>query len=516
MFKFIRTICLPVFKREIQGVAPTQLAKNDASSNPQEKEKEPVAWEVPIQGYITRVKPRRLDRWLDAAVRWSGSEYVFFTILAGILVWVFLSIPFHDSLTWQALISDVQAILSYVFDSFLMRQQLNGYEDVLVVTAELRSRGASHNRMLRKLVEGMDKDELARLTVVNEQQDTMVSEFDPELPGENWFGRAVTAFSRVLGHLITVALYWACIVIWLGFGAFCSWSDMWELYINSATSALMVFVFSFLANIRERHSDYTKRCLDAIFRVDAALELKLRTVTGDQQENELVIIPPPKANVVQKVIFYYADVVGTLVGIVILIIVIIVWLAVGPVMSFSSNWWLLIGTYAGLVGMNDGFVLRNVQNKLSDYENVEFDKVDVSDAALFDIAGIRIPDRETVQHTSLTHRVSTAMNKVCAHELTVIAGFLVIVGLIVGSSVMQWNTTGQLISNIPPSIIESFFMIILITGHNDADAAKRVDLKHLYERRLALLAFVNRVGAAESANPQPVTICSEEQLADEQ
>ncbi|KAL1969789.1 hypothetical protein VTN77DRAFT_7298 [Rasamsonia byssochlamydoides] len=513
MSKFLRAICVPVFKREIQGVAPTQkLAKNGASTPQSEKEKEPVAWEVAvesIQGYVSRVKPRRLDRWLDIIVRFSGSEHVFFTILAGLLVWAFLGIPFHGSLTWQALISDVQAILSYVFDSFLMRQQMNGYEDVLAVTAELRSRGASHNRMLRKLVAGIDKDELARLAAAKEEKDTIVSEFDPELPGENWFGRAVTAFSRVLGHLVTVALYWACIVIWLGFGAPCGWSDMWELYINSATSALMVFVFSFLANIRERHSEYTKRCLDAIFRVDAALELKLRTLTGDQQDNELVVIPPPKANVVQKVIFYYADVVGTLVGIVILIIVIIVWLAVGPVMSFSSNWWLFIGTYAGLVGMNDGFVLRNVQNKLNDFEDVEFEKVNVSDAALFEITGMRMPDRERIETKSLTYRVSTTMNRICAHELTVIAGFLIIIGLLIGSSVMQWNTTGQLISNIPPSIIESFFMIILITGHNDDDAAKRVDLKHLYERRLALLAFANQVGVAEEIpSPEPVTICN--------
>jgi low-affinity ferrous iron transport protein len=514
MSQFLRSLCVPVFKKEIQGVAPMQrLFQSDGQQSPPiEKEKEAVALEVPvesIQGYIDRVKPRRLDRWLDVVVRWSGSEYVFFSIIAGLLVWAFLGIRFAKSLTWQAMISDVQAILSYVFDSFLMRQQMNGYEDSLGVWAELRSRGSSSNRMLRKLVAGIGKDELARLAVKSQEQDKMISEFNSELPGENWFGRVVTAFSRVLGHLITVALYWACIVIWLGFGASCGWSDIWELYINSATSALMVFVFSFLANIRERHSEYTKRCLDSIFRVDAALELKLRTMTGDQQDNELIVIPPPAANVVQKVIFYYADVVGTLVGIVILIIVIIIWLAVGPVMLFSSNWWLFIGTYAGLVGMNDGFVLRNVQSKLSDYEDLEFDKVNADDAALFEITGLRMPDRVCVQTRSLTNRVSSAMNKVCAHEITVIAGFLVIIGLLIGSSVMQWNTTGQLISNIPPSIIESFFMIILITGHNDADAAKRVDLKHLYERRLALLSFVNRVGVAESfPTPEPMTICN--------
>lgn len=33
------------------------------------------------------------------------------------------------------------------------------------------------------------------------------------------------------------------------------------------------------------------------------------------------------------------------------------WICIGPLLPFSSSRWLLIGTYAGLVGMNDGFVL---------------------------------------------------------------------------------------------------------------------------------------------------------------
>ena len=53
---------------------------------------------------------------------------------------------------------------------------------------------------------------------------------------------------------------------------------------------------------------------------------------------------------------------------------------------------------------------------------------------------------------------------------------------------MLTNLSGQLISNVPPSIIESFFMIILITGHNFADADRRVQIKSMYERRLKLVA----------------------------
>lgn len=34
-------------------------------------------------------------------------------------------------------------------------------------------------------------------------------------------------------------------------------------------------------------------------------------------------------------------------------------------------------------------------------------------------------------------------------------------------------------------------MIILITGHNSADAQKRVDLENAFQRRLRILAFVD-------------------------
>jgi low-affinity ferrous iron transport protein len=493
MVKFISNLFVPIFKREIHGRARTQKLEDVAVLD----EKVTAVTAVPVEdiaGYKATEKARRLDRWLDAMVRVSGSEAVFFTILTGLLAWAFLGISFGHDLNWQALISDIQAILSYIFDSMLMRQQMNGYDVMMTVTAELRSRNISHTRMFRSLTEKLEKDELAQLAASQDEKYDVG--FERELPAENWFGRAVTAFSRVLGHVITVMLYWVCIFIWIGFGHYCGWSNEWELYINSATSALMVLVFSFLANIRERHASYMRVCLDAIFRVDSALELKLRHLVGDKQDNEVIVIPPPKVNWLQKVIYWYADVIGTLVGIVILIIAMIVWVALGPVMSFNSNWWLLIGTYAGLIGMNDGFVLRNVQFRLRGYEDVEIDKLDQEDVLLFNIVGAQMPGKKTIDNTSLSHRVSMKIEKFCGHEMTVLIGFATMLGLIAGSTAMKWNTTGQLLSNIPPSLIESFFMIILITGHNYADATKRLSLKHVYEKRLRLLALVNKVGAA--------------------
>jgi len=103
----------------------------------------------------------------------------------------------------------------------------------------------------------------------------------------------------------------------------------------------MVFILALLANIRERHSSYTTKCLEVIYVVDSALELRLRSATGEKVENSSIAIPIPRRTRIQRAIVYYADLVGTLVGIVILILVLVVWIAIGPALSFNSNWWPL-------------------------------------------------------------------------------------------------------------------------------------------------------------------------------
>jgi low-affinity ferrous iron transport protein len=46
----------------------------------------------------------------------------------------------------------------------------------------------------------------------------------------------------------------------------------------------MVFILAFLENIREGHTKYMTKCLEAIWKADAALELRLRTATGDKMK----------------------------------------------------------------------------------------------------------------------------------------------------------------------------------------------------------------------------------------
>jgi low-affinity ferrous iron transport protein len=156
-------------------------------------------------------------------------------------------------------------------------------------------------------------------------------------------------------------------------------------------------------------------------------------------------------------------------------------------------------------------VLRNVQYNLREYEDAQFERIDQDDAAMFDLVRMDLPNRKRLgsaapKKLDLTRHVSMVMGKICAHEIMVVAGFIVLLGLLAGASAMKWNTTGQLLCNVPPSIIESFFMIILINGHNYADQEKREDLQSLYQRRLTLLSLVNRVRGAKSVPiPEPVS-----------
>ncbi|RDA93036.1 hypothetical protein CP533_0697 [Ophiocordyceps camponoti-saundersi (nom. inval.)] len=465
-------------KGPIEHAAPTQRVK------------EGYATAANVTGYADKAKERALDRWLDRVVRASGSEPVFLFIVVGLVTWAFLGIPYSHTADWAVIISDVQAIVSYVFDSLLMRQQLNEYEKMVRVSASLRSRAISNRRMLRELL-----NDARRCQPQQQQQQqpvicpTMTS--GEALPRETLVDRISTAASKTVGHLSAVCLYWACIAVWLGFGPSEDWSNSWQLAINSATSALMVFIFAFLANVQERHAAHTERCLQAIFEHDSAVERALRVMTGDDVPNETVVVVAPRMSRIQRAILYYADLVGTLTGIAILTAVMVVWLAIGPVMGFSSNWWLLIGTYAGLVGLNDSFVLRNVQMLFNGYAQDALDQVDLDDKSILDQLRLSDPAQSTApQCESLSYRISAWMGVVCAHEATVVVGFIFILGLLAGASAMRWSTAGQLLCNIPPSIIETFFMMILITGHNQAETKRHERLEMFFRRRSVLLSHV--------------------------
>uniref|UniRef100_A0A093UTT0 Low-affinity iron/zinc ion transport protein fet4 n=1 Tax=Talaromyces marneffei PM1 TaxID=1077442 RepID=A0A093UTT0_TALMA len=449
----------------VHGVAPIQAFPEKADRNDEEK-----ASDTPF--FQNQEKSRLLDRWLDKVVRASGSEIVFYGILAALLVWALLGIPFGRTENWQVIISDVQAIFSYAYDSLLVRQQINMYDREMMVAAQMQSRIRSHLRMLSKAQDELIREQKTALSnPCNQELLVKLENYDDDkqvlLPPEGRFSRFITTVSHILGHIVLAGVFWIAIFVWLGIGPLFSFSDSWQLYMNSATSAWMVLYFTFLANIRERHNTHERKCLTSLFAIDCSLEAHLRVLTQDRESNPEVVLTAPKVNKLQRAIFYYADFVGTLVGIGIFVTVMITWLAVGPVFHFSSNWWLFIGTYAGLIGMHDGFVLRNMQARFSSYVENEMDVLHQLDKDVFQRIGLTLPPlKQADRQFTLSERVSIVVDKCNAMD-----------------------TDRPTLVQRSSSIIESFLMMILVTGHNLNDDRKRSELQTLYGRRILLLRY---------------------------
>jgi low-affinity ferrous iron transport protein len=253
----------------------------------------------------------------------------------------------------------------------------------------------------------------------------------------------------------------------------------------------MILTFILLANVGQRHTVLQKESLEMLFEEDARLEVDLRRKTHDVEPNKEVSLSAPVVGRMQRAIFYYADFVGTLVGIAILTTVICVWVAIGPALQYSSNWWLLIGTYAGLIGMVDGFVLRNMQRSLRTYSETEMASVHRQDLLLLDTAGLSTGATQLDGKPPVTLRISQLIDRVTSHEGAVAFSVAALLGLVAGSTAMHWSLTGQLLSNVPPSIIESWLMLTLITGHNMIEENKRKELQRLYTTRLRLREWLH-------------------------
>jgi low-affinity ferrous iron transport protein len=63
----------------------------------------------------------------------------------------------------QILISDAQAIICCIFDSFLVRQQLNAYDEDMAVATQMQSRSNTNLQMLSKLKDQSSQEQQAKV-----------------------------------------------------------------------------------------------------------------------------------------------------------------------------------------------------------------------------------------------------------------------------------------------------------------------------------------------------------------
>lgn len=459
------------------------------------------------------------DRILDKLVWIAGTEYIFFTMWAILIVWIVLGCVYRGPNVWQVVMQDGQSLQCYFWDTLLMRQQLLSAHEQKVICGVVRSRIAGFKKLAQKsrLCSSQEPKE-NEVTVTDAAIDMDLS---GKLPTETWYDKLANWCSVFIGSLYSMIAFWIGIIIWIVCGVIpkpgdnqppytgettgsnprlVKFSSTWQLYINSATAVVLLVSSMFLQNIRARHDKFISKFIVKIFAADREIEERLRTDAGDfESGNPTISVISGKRTRSQKVIDFYADVVGTGIGVVIAIGAIVAWLSVGKVMNWDDNWWLIIGTYTGLVGFLDGFVIREVYYRIVRDEERNYEIVAQEDLELFDALGINCPEEfngkpPNGQRKTLDFKISTWINRMCSSQWSVAFSIVVIIALIAAASALHWTTTGQLLANTPTMIIEAFFMIVLIQAHNWADCQRRVELTALLGRRQIILHHLDRRG----------------------
>jgi low-affinity ferrous iron transport protein len=409
-----------------------------------------------------------------------------------LIAWAIVGIVLGAPQNWQIAMQDGSSIQCYISDSLLMRQQQNNCHELLTVLVQLQSRNASYMRMLRALPNDLKLARSATSTSVKRLAEENPSQAI-NLPTENWFDVSCNWISLAVGSIYALIIYWSGVIAWIGLGPMLSWGNLWQLYVNTATAVELTFTSMFLQNTRRRHMDYLEKCLASIIKTDCEIELRLRQLTGDIQPNPTLEIESQEVDSGVRLIDYYADLIGSGAGVFISICVFIIWIAIGNYMQWNSNWWLIIGTYTGLVGFVDGFVLRNVYFREDQMLNTQFNALINADMDISQALDLHLPHKHLSFKKGLIHRMSRNMGILCSKPEAVLGAVVIVVVLLCIASGMQWSETAQLLCNTPTMIIEGFLLIVLVQAHNMAHSNRRVQLRGVLLRRLALLDYVKQM-----------------------
>lgn len=426
----------------------------------------------------------------DIVVKAAGSRWTFLVTLLLLAAWAALGVVYGPTDTWQVIFQDTSSIQCYISATLLMRQQQNSTRSLLDSICGMLSRSQGNERLLRQLTE-------KQLTTLKQSRRSMRTDLTNALETkEGVFDRAANAVSRCLGSLTALFIYWAGILVWVFFGISLQWSNTWQLYVNTATALELTFTTMFLQNVRRQHEEYLERCLASIDILDRSLEMDLRRMKGgDVRPNPVVASQPLRLNRTETAIDFWAFVVGGSIGVVLSVAVGVAWLSVGDVMQFDDNWWLVIGTYTGLMGFIDGFVLRNVHHRETVMADRHFAMLAEQDYRLFAVLSIPCSDEEDQEARDkkargrrgrLASRISRCIGHICEVPAATTASVVVVVALLVVASAMQWTETGQLLCNTPTMIVEGFLLLMLIEGHNSAEGKRRAQYTDILDRRLMM------------------------------
>lgn len=470
---------------------------------------------------LTGLQKGHMDRTLDWLVMFAGTFTVFICIWIILIIWIVLGIVYSAPFNWQVVMQDGQSIQCYVWDTLLMRQQLSSSHEQIMISCQLRSKLASFKKFF-KIYTDRKVQQFEQTKVVDDgtniKDEQLLNDIENnsqtvgQLPVANWYDRASNYVATILGSVPSMAIFWIGVFIWVGCGAipqagdnsppftgrnsgsnpqYKKFSNAWQMDINTAVAVSLLICTTFLQNVRARHDKFIAKVLLDILEKDEKIDLLLRLQINDYTTpHKVITVSEPKRTWLQKTIDWYADVIGTGIGVIVAVIVFGVWLSIGSLLHWGDDWWLIIGTYTGLVGFIDGFVLREVYYRSVKHEENNYAKVIDEDLEFMQQLGISIPrdiagteQKILRDKESLDYKISSFVNRLCSDQYSVVVGVLIVVGLICASSGMKWSTTGQLIANTPTMIIEEFFLIVLIQAHNWADSQRRIEMTTLLTHR---------------------------------
>lgn len=417
---------------------------------------------------------------LDKVVAAAGSRWALGFVLLLLVAWGVLGAVFGATDTWQVYLQDVSSLQSYTSATLLMRQQNTNTQGLLKRICNLLSRSQSNERMIKSL----NKEQRDQLR--NSQAQIRSEITDSLKMNEDIFDRISNKVAAAAGSLVALSIYTLAIIAWVFLGIPAGFTDTWQLWVNTGTALEITVITMFLQNIRKQHDLHLQKTVAAIEKIDKDIEMQLRRMTGDMTPNPTVSSQAPVLSRWVKAIDIYGFIIGGSIGITISAVVLMLWISVGNDLEFDDNWWLIIGTYTGLIGFIDSFILKNVDHRETLMAEKHFNMLVEQDAKVFGLMGIQSPLEHPEPKLNLQKRISKKIGHAVESTLASYMAVSSVGALLIIASAMQWSETGQLLCNTPTMIFEGFLLLTLLEAHNLADDKKRLIYDDILNRRLVL------------------------------
>lgn len=436
---------------------------------------------------------------LDKITTFGGSSFIFLSMLLLVVIWIFYGFFYGFSNTWQIIFQNASSIQVYVTDMLLIRQQLNTSRKTLTTLAEFNSRSQTYKFLFAHIPECDEtvthKTEPRSLYINGKPFSDSIDEREfvpvksPSRLSYIW-NRTCDIFALMLGSIWAFAFYWLGIIVWIVLGPSLRFSDTWQLYINTATALVLTFTTVFLQNIQQREEEKLSPRMNYAQEIDAIIEYRLRILTAYQKNNVIHSISSPDRSFTERISDLIADIMGSGLGVLLSMLFFAAWVGLGPYLAFDMSWWLIIGSFTGLVGFINGFVLRSLYFREDIFLKDQFEQLAASDRAI--LAKLNVPNKTPAkQERSLAQRITLSISNICGHRYTPIVAIGFVILLLILATILLWSVTGQLLCNTSTMIIGGFLLFVLIHAHNNSNKERDADFCGLLKRKLLLYGYVH-------------------------